>query len=36
MSGTHIMMMSGGKMYMMDDKKMSDGKMMSDHMMMKK
>ncbi len=30
-----MMMMSGGKVYMMEDKKMSDGKMMSEHMMMK-
>ena len=34
MTGTHMMMMSGGRMYMMEDKKMSDGKMMSDGMMM--
>ncbi len=34
MTGAHMMMMSGGKMYMMEDKKMADGKMMSD--MMKK
>ncbi len=33
MTGTHMMMMSGGKMYMMEDKKMSDGRMMSDMMM---
>ena len=30
-----MMMMSGGKVYMMEDKRMSDGKMMSEHMMMK-
>ncbi len=36
MSAPMMMMMSGGKVYMMEDKKMSDGKMMSDHMMMKK
>ena len=35
MSGTHMMMMTGGKVYMMEDRKMADGKMMSDHMMMK-
>ena len=35
MTGTHMMMMSGGKMYMMEDKRMSDGKMMSEGMMMK-
>ena len=32
MTTTHIMMMSGGKVMMMEDKKMSDGKMMSEHM----
>ncbi len=36
MTTTHMMMMSGGKVYMAEDKKMSDGKMMSEHMMMKK
>lgn len=36
MGASQIMMMSGGKIYMMEDKKMSDGKMMSEHMMMKK
>lgn len=36
MTGAHMMMMSGGKVYAMDDKKMSDGKMMSETMMMKK
>lgn len=35
MTGNHMMMMSGGKVYMMEDKKMSDGKMMSESMMMK-
>lgn len=36
MTTTHMMMMSGGKVYMAEDKKMSDGKMMSEGMMMKK
>jgi hypothetical protein len=31
-----MMMMHDGKVYMMDDMKMSDGKMMSDHMSMMK
>ena len=35
MTGPMIIMMEGGKMMMMDDMKMPDGKMMSDHMMMK-
>lgn len=35
MTGAHMMMMSGGKMYMMEDKQMANGKMMSDGMMMK-
>ena len=33
MKGPMIIMMEGGKMMMMDDMKMGDGKMMSDHMM---
>lgn len=36
MTTTHIMMMRDGKVHMMEDKKMSDGKMMSEHMMMEK
>lgn len=36
MTSAHMVMMSGGKVYMAEDKKMSDGKMMSEHMMMKK
>lgn len=35
MKGPVIMMMTDGKMMMMDDMKMDDGKMMSEHMMMK-
>ena len=35
MTGTMIIMMHDGHMMMMDDMKMDDGKMMSDHMMMK-
>jgi hypothetical protein len=36
MAGNMIVMMDGGKMMTMEDKKMSDGKMMSEHMMMNK
>ncbi len=36
MTGAMMMMMSGGKMHMMEDKKMTDGKMMSEHMTMSK
>ena len=32
MTGSHMFMMSGGKMYMMEDRRMTDGRMMSDHM----
>ena len=35
MKGPMIMMMNDGKMMMMEDMKMPDGKMMSEHMMMK-
>ena len=35
MKGPVIMMMDQGKMMMMEDMKMPDGKMMSEHMMMK-
>ena len=36
MPGNMMMQMQGGKMMMMEDKKMPDGKMMSDHMPMMK
>ncbi len=34
-SSTSMMMMSGGKVYTMDDQKMPDGTMMSEHLMKK-